>query len=113
MKAARRRCSAPGSRVVRSTPGGERLERLDRPLWVGAAADDDEQGGTARLERLVDLAEEPLVEPERGQPRARRSGDSADGGEQHGREQQHPQHSAPMGASRTGCTTSTRPSWRR
>jgi hypothetical protein len=36
-------------------PGAERGERLDRPLGIGAAAD-DEQGRTARLERLVGVA---------------------------------------------------------
>jgi hypothetical protein len=100
-------------------PGGERGERLDRLLGVGVA-DDDEQCRTAGLQGLVQLAEEPLVEPEGGQPRAGGSGGSADGGEQHRLQQQQPNTppaaaplAAPTGASRIGWTSSTRPSSRR
>jgi glycosyl hydrolase family 65 len=97
------RCTLPGQ------PGARLVLRLygEEVELTGTSPDDDEQGRPAWLERLVDLAEEPLVEPERGQPRARRSGDSADGGQQHRVEQQHPQLTA--GRRAGGCSDGCQP----
>ena len=111
----------PSSGVVTEpvdTAAAIALRPTSRRLGVGVV-DDDEQCRTAGLEGPVELVEEPLVEPERGQPRGGGSGDSADGGEQHGLQQQPhtPPAAAPLaaptGASRIGCTSSTRPSSRR
>jgi hypothetical protein len=90
---------------------------LDCPLGVAGVADDSEEGGTAWLERLADLAQEPLVEPEGGQFRPYGPRGGADSSKQHRLNQQQPNTpptaaplAAPADTRRIGCPNLTRPS---
>jgi hypothetical protein len=78
---------------------------VDRPLVVAGVAEDSEQGGTAWLEGLADLPQEPLVEPEGG--RFRPCGPA--GGKQHRLDQQQPQH--PTGCGSVGGADGCQAHW--
>jgi hypothetical protein len=79
-------------------PRAEGPQRLDCQLGVAGIADDSEDGGMAWLERLADLAQEPLVEPEGGQFRPYGPRGGADNSKQHRLNQQQPQHSTDCGS---------------